>query len=307
MQKLNYIDLELESLNDLQKQDYLYQELRKDVFTLKDFSQEITQRKLNAWHNEDLLLEKSTPGKWRKFNFIEYCWIHLVNELRDFELGYNIIKNLKEQIMQPVNTDLAFEEPVLKNMIAMIPEENRADAIKQLTDLKFKEAHMKGIKLRINVSILFMLIFNAINLRKHTSISFLKNGFFIPVHVDDLSDPNRLRHFTAILDYHFFTVSLTDIIRKFLIQDYFDNVQTRVKLLTQAEEEVFKHLRAGDCKSITVNFSNGKPVVIEVTQTHKLDTAARIADIITKGYHNIVIKAGDGKVLQYENTRKINL
>src|SRR5688572_23798759 len=116
MQVLNYDYLGLGGFDDTQKQDYLYIELLKDLFTLKDFSKEITQRKLNAWHNEDLLLEKSDRGKWRKFNFVEYSWIQVVNELRKFEIGYTIIRNLKENLMQPIDMDHIFEEEGMKGI-----------------------------------------------------------------------------------------------------------------------------------------------------------------------------------------------
>ena len=179
MVTLNYDDIGLEGLSEVQKQDYLYVELLKDVFTLKDFSKEITQRKLNAWHNEDLLLDKSDKGKWRKFNFVEYSWIQVVNELRKFEIGYTIIRKLKESLMQPIIIDQIFEEEGIKGLLELIPEENREAARKILSDKRNNEYVREQLKWRINTSAFFMLVFNCIAKKRQTSIFFNIDGFFM--------------------------------------------------------------------------------------------------------------------------------
>lgn len=308
MQVLNYDDIGLGGLGDAQKQDYLYAELLKDVFTLKDFSKEITQRKLNAWHNEDLLLEKSDSGKWRKFNFVEYSWIQVVNELRKFEIGYTIIRKLKDNLMMPINMDHIFEEEGIKGLLELIPEENREAARKLLLEKRNNEYVKEKLKWRTNSSIFFMLVFNTIAKKRQTSVCFNIEGFFMPITEEGLANASHLEGYGEFFNYHYFSFSVTSIISKFLKENYFEGSQSKVKLLTSEEEEILKVVRSGNCKSISISFRNDKIQRIDVTTTGKVDSAKRLVDLImTDGYQDINLTVEKGKIVHFENTRKIKL
>ena len=48
--------------------------------------------------------------------------------------------------------------------------------------------------------------------------------------------------------------------------------------------------------------------ILEITKSEKVDKGVRLMEMMLKnGYQDIVVKTANGKIVQYENTRKLKL
>ena len=71
-------------------------EISKPQFTVSDVS--ISSRILNHWDNYGLLMESYQERSWRKFNLIEYVWLMVIVELRQYDIPLKIIKEVKNSL-----------------------------------------------------------------------------------------------------------------------------------------------------------------------------------------------------------------
>ena len=113
----DFIKVDFELLNE--SEFHLFLDLADDLlfprYTTKDFDDRITHRKINGWFNENLLMVQREKGKWRKFNFIEYCWVQIIDDLRKFEIGFNEIRKIKEKLLHQM--DLHMKDQLLKILL----------------------------------------------------------------------------------------------------------------------------------------------------------------------------------------------
>jgi len=68
-------------------------------------------------------------------------------------------------------------------------------------------------------------------------------------------------------------------------------------------------IREKGTKKVEISFTtNDEPQMIKITSQNKLDSAARVKELIMDGgYQDIKITTQNGKVACFENTRKIKL
>lgn len=91
-----------------------------------------------------------------------------------------------------------------------------------------------------------------------------------------------------------------------LIED--DDLAT-LQILSSDEKRIIDLIREKGTKKVEISFtSNAEPQMIKITSQNKLDSAARVKELIMDGgYHDIKITTEKGKVVHCENTRKIKL
>lgn len=59
--------------------------------------QSITKRQIHSWAKEGLIDENENGG-WRRFSIIDALWLKIISELREFGMGWNTIKVVKESL-----------------------------------------------------------------------------------------------------------------------------------------------------------------------------------------------------------------
>ena len=55
----------------------------------------ITYRQLNSWEEQGLLTNDREDRSWRRFSIMDALWVRIIQELREFGLGWEQIKNTK--------------------------------------------------------------------------------------------------------------------------------------------------------------------------------------------------------------------
>ncbi len=238
----------------------------------------------------------------------EYSWIRIIQELRKFEIGFTIIRKLKGYLMEPIALDYIFEEEGMGDLLKLIPEENRDMAKKILLEKRMNLLVKQRLKWRVHTSKLFLLVFDAIAQKKQTTILVNIDGYFLPITDAGLARASQMEGYMEFINNHHFSCSLTTIISKFLQDNYFGGNKSKVNLLTKDEEEILKVIRSGNCKEISIKYQNDKLNRIDVTTTGKVDSAKRLIEMImTNGYQDISLSTENGKIVHYENKRKIKI
>jgi DNA-binding transcriptional MerR regulator len=91
--------------------------VREKKFKVSDT--DVKYRVVNHWEEKGLLpdnLRKDSEG-WRRFSFVEFIWLKVVEQLRSFGVPTDVIKNAKDRIMdfdKGDNSYLLFEYYVAK-------------------------------------------------------------------------------------------------------------------------------------------------------------------------------------------------
>jgi hypothetical protein len=118
---------------------------------------------------------------------------------------------------------------------------------------------------------------------------------------DDVSD---------ILSKTHVSISLSDIIAKFLVEGEGAFQQRRTTILSEEEHNLLKVIRnkPESLKSIKIKYQNQKADLIEVSCLKKVELESRLMDHIQKGaYLNIEIVTDQSGIIRFENTKKIKL
>jgi hypothetical protein len=58
----------------------------------------VTYRQLNSWEEQGLLNSEREGREWRRFSIMDALWIKIIQELREFGLSWEKLKNAKESL-----------------------------------------------------------------------------------------------------------------------------------------------------------------------------------------------------------------
>ena len=259
------------------------------------------------WERNNLLFIDSDveKGKWKKLNYFEYVWVKLVEQLRSYGFTYKAILTLKEEMFQNMN-DKDFFDSMKKNSAYFI--ENSGD---QLTEEHFENKPLEGAYFPVFYGVLLNAIVNGDKMSilvsqddpselKVISSTLLKDYAHFGAE-DDVSD---------ILSKTHVSISLSDIIAKFLVEGEGAFKQRRTTILSEEEHNLLKVIRnkPESLKSIKIKYQNQKADLIEVSCLKKVELESRLMDHIQKGaYLNIEIVTDQSGIIRFENTKKIKL
>ncbi len=288
----------------------LFAELAEDVleprYTAKDFNDRITHRKINGWFNEDLLMVQREKGKWRKFNFIEYCWVQIIDDLRRFEIGFNEIRKIKEKLLCQINWDSLLDIPeYVEEILKLIPQEDREEVRKTMLEKKMMDEGGGGLE----SSILYVSVLDCLIKKEQLSLFINEQGDVWPIKLNNISNLWGFEEIRELMRGHYVCISLTSVISSFIKEYVVKNENFNLQILTDQENEVLNLIRSKNLKSLNVKFDAKSNIeLIESTKVQKVDTAARLVDMImSNGYQTITLKTDKGKVVYCENTRKQKL
>lgn len=307
--------------NTLLQSAELYLHLRDLLFTVGDLN--VTRRTISHWESMNLLDFPKQEGKrWRKFSFIEYVWVEIIRELRDFGYPLEMIQVLKQDLMTYFNLESVIKEmqnipEIEANMRANSTEEEFAEWEKLANavlsaeeyagneEAQLERIDLIGAALTTNFNPLQLLVTESLRNRIPVSILVFKDGTYLPEIEYPNQSPNpeleETKRFTP-----FITISITEIIRNFLAdENKFESIK-ELDILDPREKKLLEIVNSGDYESITINFKNKKIENVELTQSQ--ESRRKITDILhDSAYQDIIVKMHDGIVTHIQNTKKIRL
>jgi DNA-binding transcriptional MerR regulator len=296
--ELDYVLTHRESLDILK----LSEEIKVRRFTIKDVG--VAYRSISHWDSQELLIGKYSEGKWRKFDLVEFVWLKMIIKLREFNVSIEKIKWIKKNLIQNVSVSevLGFEE-VVDVIMKLTSENNREELIKLLNDKKVIDQLSTQ-----SLNLFETIILELVTFQNSYSILISSTEIF-PIKHSALESLSALKEFNDLLRGSFIAISVSEILRDYMIDDIGIKKKNSLKLLTEQEETVLQVLRQEDLKSVTIKYGEDKMIdLLETVTVIKLDKRARLVDfIMTHGYQDITIKTQNGKIVYCENKKKIRV
>lgn len=284
--------------------------LTEKQYTTKNLN--VESRWINYWDSNGLLLSESSDGKWRKFSYIDYFWMEVLWELRSFGVPAKVIEPIREDMIRRVSFQELFG---FANKFASSEEVSSKLDPKDREEFKRYWDSPEDVPELANESIEFltMLILSAIIQKSQAGLLIRQNG-------DSLAYSEIM--FGSELDYPEFEeirniyrefrshshlyISFTDIIINSIQNEKINSQSSRLAILTEDEYEVLNLIRKKNLKSLKIRFAKGEINLLEATEMQKVEPEARFLDVIMKmGYQNISFVTENGKIVSFENTRKI--
>ncbi len=300
MDKQTTLELDLVSSHrNVLNYDSLSRVLREKQFTLADVR--VTYRWISHWHKMGLLIGSYEEGKWKKFDLIEYVWLKMIMQMRKFNLSLEMIKRVKENLIQEIPVSEALEvNEVLDALMKLAKEDKRDEVRKVLQDQDMMTRFQSQ-----TINLFELLIMDIVSFYNSFSI-FICAEQVIPVKYSSLEHIDSYTSFNSIFTSSFISISISEILRDFMLSDLGIKRKQKLALLTDEEEQVLKVLREDNLKSVTVKYGiNQKIDLLEIAKIEKVDKRARLMDfIMTNGYQDITIKTQNGEIVYCENKRK---
>ncbi|MGA1976351.1 MAG: hypothetical protein ABSG89_00690 [Bacteroidales bacterium] len=281
----------------------LKERIKERRFTVKDIG--VAYRWIDHWYSKGLLLGSYKEGKWRKFNLIEYVWLKMIIKMRQFNIGLDIVKSVKDMLDFDFTFD-DFKKIDGINMMDIIPKIAPSDLESEAKEILKDKEVQENIK-QTHMNLLGFFIMDILLLGNCYSILINPDGAIIPVKYSFLELISDIPEFKNLIYRSFISISITEILRDYIIEkDLIINNTKRLALLTDEETIVLKTIRQDDLKSVIIRFDKDKKMnLLEEVREIKIDGAIRLTELImAKGYQDITIKTQNGEIVYCENKRK---
>ncbi len=282
----------------------LQTKLNEKRFALKQLG--VTHRALILWDKEGLLHSTSEKGKWRRFDFFELVWIKIISKLRDFNIPIKTIRKLKENILVPPPlTAPAVVDMIIENALYYAPAEKKTETREILSNKKLIIKELTPVL----IPLLFLYIMDVILLKSHFALLVNLKGDFFPFKEFYIEEIQQVQGYYEFIHKSHVSVSLSEIIANFLIDEDLELTQNKLAILTEAEAQIINTIRKEKLIYLKIRFNKENNIdLIEATKSQKVSKEARLIDLImSNGYQDIEIKTENGNIVHCINTRKEKL
>lgn len=265
----------------LDKLAELYGIITKESLSVKDTG--INYRVINHWDEKGLIrFARNSSEGYRKFSFVDFIWIKVVNELREFGVKLPDIQKITSDLYEPLPMK-DFIENFAQNLNILQEYEGKEDLIDFIKSGEYKNADYSLFEFNY----LQVLIAEAIATRKPVSILLFKNGEWFPfIHERENAYPEELLYKKEYASH--ISVSLTDIIFRHIVEDELTTYLDGIHIFTDNELTVIKHLKDEDYNKIVVVLKDKAAGLIEIKKGS--DAKDRIMKIIRlKQYKEFVV------------------
>ena len=253
-------------------------------------------------HRIKLLNENPKNIRGKKFTFVEFVWIKIVEQLREMSVGFDLIKKFKSELFLPLEIKgILTNTQNAKNYIEDLGLQN--DQKKVL--LQFIKASRGKASDQMTLTILHLSIVDCIVNKQLLSFAIFNNGTYqflydSKKHLYTSIEKDRL------MNGNYLTISISTILKKFFYSDLSNIVVPKLNLLSYAENKFYEVMDSGEYVSIIVNFKDKKIKPLEFKKDQNVKGS--IIDILDKReYEDIIIKKAKGVITKIENTIKVRL
>ena len=297
----------MDNLKDqLETIKHITQIMFEESFLLSDIG--LSAKTAFDWSNGGIYLRERKSKHRRKYNGVEYVWLRLVKELREFGLPIQSILNLKNYLLSEMD---------LKEHCTSFFESEQMDDehwnafIKDIQktfktpDNLIKTIEKDKKKVNLSNTKLSVLLFSTILSQSNVHLAIAKDGNCI---VFDESPMEDLFTSSMIMNQPYISIPLNHIVSEFIGREdlYILNLNESVVDLSEEEIKVIDLIREGGIDSLTVKFVDGEVNLIETEETIDIkDTKGRLVDLIQRGsYQEISYKTVKGKIVSVKRKTK---
>jgi len=258
------------------------------------------------WTKSGLYLEeKKTKGR-RKYNAIEYVWLRLVKELREFGFPLDSIRKLKAFLLTKIDlrqslVDLMCEDidnnDELKNV-----QEYLEEAFSSKEELKtvFKSGEADLLD-----TVLCSIIHQAVILKSNIHLLIRKDGSAMVTDGEPFDEHVNLGD---ILNGPYISYPLRSVLTDFIAREdlqHFEMMEDMIEL-TEQEDKVLSLLREGGIVSLTVKLKEDEIKLIETEENIDVkEVKGKLVDLIKRNsYQEISYKTENGKIVSLKRKTK---
>lgn len=276
----------------------------------------ISSKNLLHWKTNGLLLDyKHNIGGWTRFNFLQYVWLQVIKELREFGLSLDIIKKVKDGLIFPED----LYKPAVKQYAVSALKKDKKNIRTPLNEMKnFSEyaifhestSHYNNVLTdciirRINIYLVVFKNGDAYFLEEGNDLLFKRYNY----NGDEQYDMRFVINKEEVRFRSHVCISLTEFIRLFAMHDTQSLTVNAIPILTEDEKQVIEHLKKNDLTELTVRVNDKKISLIEYTQTYNaVDLASRFKDhVLTDGYQDVRFKTKNGKSVHFSKTTSVKI
>ena len=273
--------------------------LSEPLFTITDFG--LSARDASYWDDKGILPNHCGTGKRRRYNLVQGAWIKLIQQLRDLGVGTDVIKKLKENLLD----EQVSLQDVLKNPKAKAALEMYLESIGKLDDFKSvqDDPELQKDAEKPILSLFGLIVKHCVVFRKPLAIMVFPDGSYVPNNLKTLRELNEhYENVDDILNTPHSVVSISrayqDLVVGWKDRSFFEELG----IITEQEKEILRALKEPNLKSVEVRTRDGVLDILAICKEQKLDPATRVSELIAKnGFHHIDIKTRNGKTVHYEN------
>lgn len=277
--------------------------LIREQYQLSDVG--LTSKIAHDWQRAGVYPKERHSRFRRKYNGIEYVWLRLVNELRDFGLPISSILRLK---------DFLFSEYPLGDFLAEVLEKDDKEVqrIESFLENAFQsKEHLLDEIRQTDIALLNttfgILLFGIALSKADTHLLIKKNGECIL-----FDDPMKDRFTSSMtMSEPYISFPLKYALQELIDNEHLYELESLEEYIDLSEEEqkVLHLIRGGGIHSLTVRFTDDEINLIETE--HHVDLKAakgKLVDLIKKGgYEEISYKTQDGKIVALNKKTKYKM
>jgi len=304
------------SQEDIDRFELYYPQINTSIVPLSYTG--VSARNFFAWKDGGLIelsQEKdSDERKWVKLNLVEYLWVKIIQNMRDFGMSYELIKDVKEILFGNIYelSETVFEKFLYecKNNLnytdAQIAEIKNNFEVQQRIE---KEKIERGEISPIEQTTLFKIVIGTLLKKGNFSLLIVKDikGFLVDITAHNkLEDVNKLAAVSTAKPH--FAIPILG-----LLLDFFKDPKSEVYceqfgFINPIEKKVLDAIRKNNFDEIHIKSISGKEVAIDVITSESItdDKAIHIRKILgLDDYDEINLKYRNSKNLYVKNKKRL--
>lgn len=288
------ISVKLEEFIDtksLDKVAELYEVLSEERLSAKDTG--VNYRVINHWDEKGIIrFTRNKKESNRKFSFVDFIWIKIVNEMRSFGVSLPVLQKMASEIFEPLPMKELFDN-FANNLDALkkFEVEDKEEFLNFFKSGEYKTADYDSLPFKFNY--LHILIAEAIATRNSVTLIVFNDGEWFPF----IKDNEHLYPKELLYKKEFSSqvrINITELIFKFILEDYLTEYFNELHLFTHQEAKLLYYIKEGAYKKVVVLFKSKKHEPLEIKKSK--NAQAEIVRIFReKEYREFILIDKKGK------------
>lgn len=278
----------------------------------------VTPRNFHSW-KENGLIELSTEKeegerKNVKFNLIEFIWVKMIQDMREFGFPYDLIRQVKFALFSDAFSQLKYSWHEIESLCVSVLkyDESQINSVRVLFDKTveiFDEILESKTMLEIEKSYIFMAVATSILNQIKSSILILKTDFGFNISVITLEKLPELSIISAdLLSKTSFQIPIHGVIADFFNEPKSEKYGEMFGFYNPKEMKVLEAIRKNDYAEIIIKLDKSNELVIDIVKDGNItdEKAAAIRKILgLNEYEEINIKYRNDKNLYFRNKKRL--
>jgi DNA-binding transcriptional MerR regulator len=244
----------------------LYELMNEKRLTVSETG--INYRMINHWDHMNIIRfgRKGREGN-RKFSFVDFIWIKVVNELRAFGVKLPVIKKIAGEIYEPIPVKeimrgFARHTEILDGFHGKDKEE----FMQFIQSGEYETADFSGVDMELNYMQILMI--EAIGTGNLVSLIVFDDGQWFPyIKSQEMHYPQELIAKKEMRSQ--VRISITDIVYRFITNESLAEYRQKFKLFNEMETSLIDQVKKGNFKKINILFKSNKRQAVEIKKSKR--------------------------------------